>query len=54
MKSAYWNTINGKYHGLCEEGRNLICRRKDEHAIPDECEKGEEFTLKLVIEEQKW
>ena len=51
LKPHHWNTINGKWHGLCAEGAEFVCPRKDEHKIPDECERGEQFTLQVVIRE---
>ena len=48
MKPAYWNTVDGGFHGRCVNGRNLICPRKGFHKVPDECEEGKEFTVKSI------
>lgn len=49
IKKVYWNTINGAFHGLWMDGRALVCERKDEHEVPDECTEGPQFTLRYAF-----
>lgn len=49
LREAYWNTMDGNWHGLCVNGQCFVCPRKDEHDAPKDCEIGPLFTVNLIL-----